>query len=366
MKHMAGSWLAQHTLEQLQQVSDPTKLKLDVRLSFLKPHFTRWLAEAHSQMAANPGLIESGWMQSGMGEAFKLAKGFSKDTAMYKEAKKLNDAGMLFEKFTSKRNADLAEKVLASNFADLLEDDPDLDHADGDDGETWQAQEYASMFGMLAQQGEANERMLEKKRHIRLEPPTDKNSKKCKAQKAAKFAEAIACGPGNVAAMEAEAAQKEAVEKAKKEAEVAAKVAEKEAQVAAANAAKAMKAAEKEARAAAKAAEKEAKEAEMAEKAAQREAQIAAKAAKREAQLAAKAIEKEARIAAQAIKAAEKEARVAAKAAEKEAKEAKAAEKAAQKQVLSNDKLKAANASAKPPPMLTSSRGRTLKRKQIN
>ena len=91
LRDLAGGWLVEHVLEQLRQVNHLTKVKLNVRLTHLRPHFCRWGAKAHRIMGEKVGIIMRGWDESGMGLAFKL---FSqgKDSAEFKQAQILADA----------------------------------------------------------------------------------------------------------------------------------------------------------------------------------------------------------------------------------------------------------------------------------
>ena len=94
----------------------------------------------------------------------KLAEGFNKDTPEYKEAAKMEAAGTLFEKFTSKKYADLAESVLAGTFSDLLAEEEGIDiEADHDEEEEEEFGEscYVGLFETLELQGKAHQKAHE-------------------------------------------------------------------------------------------------------------------------------------------------------------------------------------------------------------
>ena len=63
-------------------------------------------------MADKQELIMRGWNDSGMGKAFALYKE-GESSAEYQKAKELEAEGKLFERFTMKKQAQLAESVLA-------------------------------------------------------------------------------------------------------------------------------------------------------------------------------------------------------------------------------------------------------------
>jgi hypothetical protein len=149
-------------------------------------------------MNEKPATIMRGWDESGMGEAFRLAEGFNKDTDEFIQAQKMNDEGKLFIKFTAKKSTDLAESLLAAqaqrffNEGDLMGDQveaqiehgPDgraaplvsevasdwaaveteleaLDVEEYDDGLVWHEPEYQGMLAALAPQGRAHQQSLE-------------------------------------------------------------------------------------------------------------------------------------------------------------------------------------------------------------
>ena len=68
---------------------DPSKVKLDLQLSFLKPFFCEWMANAHTKMASKQAVIQKGWDESGMGKAMTLAdeaNGFCRTSPEFLEA----------------------------------------------------------------------------------------------------------------------------------------------------------------------------------------------------------------------------------------------------------------------------------------
>lgn len=90
LRTAAGTWLAEHVTEQLLQVSDPTEVKLNLRLSALKKPFCQWVASALKQMNERPSMIKRGWDKSGMGKAMALAVSKGADCDEYKIACRLH------------------------------------------------------------------------------------------------------------------------------------------------------------------------------------------------------------------------------------------------------------------------------------
>ena len=127
LRDAAGTWLAEHVAEQLKQVEDPTQVKLDLRLSALKKPFCAWVASALEQMNERPSVIKRGWDESGMGKAMQLAGNKGADCEEFKIACKLHSEGRLFEKFTAKKKAELAEALLHARFTDLMGDEVDAE-----------------------------------------------------------------------------------------------------------------------------------------------------------------------------------------------------------------------------------------------
>ena len=113
LRQLAGEWLANYMRQQLLQVTDPTKVKLNISLTALKPHFTSWVAEALAEVNKQTATIMRGWEESGMGEAMRLAQQ-GKESEEFQVAARMHSNGELFEKFTMKKAADLAEKMLAA------------------------------------------------------------------------------------------------------------------------------------------------------------------------------------------------------------------------------------------------------------
>ena len=64
---------------------------------------------------------DSGWDESGMGEAMRLAVE-GKDSEEFKIAARMESRGELFEKYTMKKSANLAEKELAAEHARCFQD----------------------------------------------------------------------------------------------------------------------------------------------------------------------------------------------------------------------------------------------------
>ena len=137
LREEAGTWLAQHMQEQLAKCSDPSKVELNISLTYLRPLMVKWLAKAHERMSKEHATIKRGWDLSGMGEAFHISQGDSpRESPEFKEAEALNANGKLFEKFTDKKNADLAEITMRSRFFDLLGEsrgDQDVEDVEADE-----------------------------------------------------------------------------------------------------------------------------------------------------------------------------------------------------------------------------------------
>lgn len=112
LRNVSGMWLAGHIEQQLREVEDPRDVKLDVRLRSLRPLLTEFLSRAMAHMADKQQLIMRGWNDSGMGKAFVMYKE-GESSAEFQKAKQLEAEGKLFEQFTMKKQAQLAESVLA-------------------------------------------------------------------------------------------------------------------------------------------------------------------------------------------------------------------------------------------------------------
>jgi hypothetical protein len=143
LKNAAGAWLSSQMLDQMALCNmDPTKVKLNVSLTHLRPHFCYWVRDALEMMASKQNLIYRGWTDSGMGQALELAHGretdsgfvFNTESELYLEAVKLNDMGKLFENFTAKLGSAGAEKFLAGRFSDLFSSEVETDIAQGELG----------------------------------------------------------------------------------------------------------------------------------------------------------------------------------------------------------------------------------------
>ena len=122
LRQLAGEWLANYMRQQLLQVSDPTQVKLNITLSNLRPHFARWVALALKQINSHTGTIKRGWDESEMGEAIRLAVTHGKDCEEFRTAAIMDERGELFHKFTMKKSADLAEKMLSAQQAQFFKD----------------------------------------------------------------------------------------------------------------------------------------------------------------------------------------------------------------------------------------------------
>ena len=142
LRQAAGEWLAKHMQQQLKIVSNPTEVELNVKLSHLRPHFCRWVASALRSIGNMHSTISRGWRESGMEKAMELAEGFKQDTAEYIEANELNKKGELFQKHVGKKSGELADKVMAGIFKDIMEENID----DGDDGEADGDPDDSSVF----------------------------------------------------------------------------------------------------------------------------------------------------------------------------------------------------------------------------
>jgi len=102
LRMLAGAWLAQYVMEQMEQEPDPTKVSVNVKLGFLNPFFTRWLAAAFKEISQRSAVIKRGWDESGMGAALDAVKHCKTDddfttleeNADYIAAVELGDEGM--------------------------------------------------------------------------------------------------------------------------------------------------------------------------------------------------------------------------------------------------------------------------------
>ena len=106
LRQGASLWLCRYMQDQLQlNGGDPSKVTLDLTLTFLKPLFCHWLSNAQSLMAERHSVIKRGWDESGMGRAMQLAdeeNGFDRTTPEFLEALALQEEGKLWEKFTER------------------------------------------------------------------------------------------------------------------------------------------------------------------------------------------------------------------------------------------------------------------------
>ena len=78
-------------------------------------------------MNERPAVIKRGWDESGMGRAMLLASTQGAECDEFKIACKLETEGKLFEKFTAKKRAELAEALLQARFSDLMGDEVDAE-----------------------------------------------------------------------------------------------------------------------------------------------------------------------------------------------------------------------------------------------
>ena len=121
-------------------------------------------------MNERPEVINRGWDESGMGKAMQLASSKGADCEEYRIACRLQSEGRLFEKFTAKKKAELAEAVLQARFTDLMGDEvdeeimaasrgcsltaaPAEDAEDEDPSFIWHDPEYQQMLPTLRMQG---------------------------------------------------------------------------------------------------------------------------------------------------------------------------------------------------------------------
>ena len=128
LRNYAGTWLAEMVTEQLRQANnDPSQVKLDVRLSVLKKPFAQWNAAVLEEMDKRTAVIKRGWDESGMGGGMDLVESKGADCEEFRVAERMEAAGKLFEKFTMKKKAELAEALLTARFKDLMGDEVDAE-----------------------------------------------------------------------------------------------------------------------------------------------------------------------------------------------------------------------------------------------
>ena len=72
LQNMAGQWLSQQVSYQLKTTLYPTAVKIYTSLTSLEAPFCGWVAQALQELADRPEVIERGWRQSRIGEAFSL------------------------------------------------------------------------------------------------------------------------------------------------------------------------------------------------------------------------------------------------------------------------------------------------------
>ena len=81
--------------------------------------FCQWNSAALKEMNERPSVIKRGWDESGMGKAMLLASTQGVECEEFEIACKLEAEGQLFEKFTAKKKAELAEALLSARFSIL-------------------------------------------------------------------------------------------------------------------------------------------------------------------------------------------------------------------------------------------------------
>ena len=122
LRQLAGEWLAEHMRQQLLICKDPTKVRLNVTLKALRPHFTRWVAKALAAVSEMKSAMMRGWEESQMAEGMRLAaKG--RESEEFKMAEQMEKNGTLFHKYTMKKAADLAEELLSAQHQRFLSDE---------------------------------------------------------------------------------------------------------------------------------------------------------------------------------------------------------------------------------------------------
>lgn len=76
-----------------------------------------------------------GWNESGFGQAFEIARDLGCNSPEFKHAKVLNIRGLLFEKFTHKKRASVAEQFMQSRYEELMVNNTDDEDSEDSDGE---------------------------------------------------------------------------------------------------------------------------------------------------------------------------------------------------------------------------------------
>ena len=99
----AARWLSSYVAEKLRLDQDPTKVRLDVCLTTIRPLPCDWAAEALREMSKHQDVINRGWKESRMGDAFGLIHE-GRERAEFLKAKELDERGELFASFTAKKN----------------------------------------------------------------------------------------------------------------------------------------------------------------------------------------------------------------------------------------------------------------------
>ena len=163
LKQAAGMWLASTMQEQISQVRDPSLVKLNLELNYLKPFFCGWLASSLAKMASNKDVILRGWNESGMGLALSLAQDangtFNRTSPEFVEAARLQAAGELSKALSGKKGGASLDRSLQVSFDDLfaaeaVETQAEQEGVRPDAPEpALQAIDQQEMFGSLAGQG---------------------------------------------------------------------------------------------------------------------------------------------------------------------------------------------------------------------
>ena len=123
LRNECAMWLASEMQEQIKVVGDPTKVQLNVKMSYLKPRFVNWVANALKKMGMEKETIMRGWNESGMGAAMDLSHDgteFNTESPEYAEACRLQAEGKLFVKLTNKTTAGSVERLMGDYMSEIF------------------------------------------------------------------------------------------------------------------------------------------------------------------------------------------------------------------------------------------------------
>ena len=68
LRQQTQSWYSNEIVDQMQKGKKPHEIKVDVRISIMKPLNAKWIAKCYGRIRSKPDLIINGWRKSGITE----------------------------------------------------------------------------------------------------------------------------------------------------------------------------------------------------------------------------------------------------------------------------------------------------------